>query len=55
MIDGKRKSGNAIISGKSQKKEFGTLSLSWACIIPYVFGVVHTFKKIWKERGLINI
>lgn len=79
VIDGKRKSGYAVIEGKTFKVlESGPLSPSWsaqACELyailralqylegeigtiytdsKYAFGVVHTFGKIWEERGLIN-
>ncbi len=79
VIEGKRKSGYAIINGKTFKViESGPLSPSWsaqACELyavlralqllegkigtiytdsKYAFGIVHTFGKIWEERGLIN-
>ncbi|RMC09720.1 hypothetical protein DUI87_13507 [Hirundo rustica rustica] len=79
VLEGKRKSGYAIIDGKTGKViESGPLSASWsaqACELyavlqalkglkgragtiytdsKYAFGVVHTFGKIWEERGLIN-
>ncbi|RMB91111.1 hypothetical protein DUI87_32511 [Hirundo rustica rustica] len=78
-VEGRRKSGYAIISGeKLEVKESGPLSPSWsaqACELyalfcallllkdregtiytesKYAFGVVQTFRKIWKERGLLN-
>lgn len=79
VIEGKRKSGYAIVDGKTyQVLESSSLSPSWsaqACGLyavlralkllkdregtiyidsKYAFGVVHTFGKIWEERGLIN-
>ncbi|RMC21526.1 hypothetical protein DUI87_02392 [Hirundo rustica rustica] len=79
VLEGKRKSGYAIIDGKTGGViESGPLSASWsaqACELyavlqalkglkgktgtiytdsKYAFGVVHTFGKIWEERGLIN-
>ena len=79
VMEGKRKSGYAIINGKtSGVLESGSLSPSWsaqACELyavlralkylkgkigtiytdsKYAFGVIHTFGKIWEERGLIN-
>ncbi|RMC19788.1 hypothetical protein DUI87_03352 [Hirundo rustica rustica] len=79
VIEGKRKSGYAIINGKTgEVVKSGPLSTSWsaqACELfavlqalrelkgkigtiftdsKYAFGVVHTFGKIWEERGLIN-
>lgn len=79
VVEGKRKSGFAVIDGKSFKIiESGPLSPNWsaqACELyavlralqilkgkvgtiftdsKYAFGVVHTFGKIWEERGLIN-
>uniref|UniRef100_A0A674GRY9 RNase H type-1 domain-containing protein n=1 Tax=Taeniopygia guttata TaxID=59729 RepID=A0A674GRY9_TAEGU len=79
VLEGKRRSGYAIIDGKTlQVKESGPLSPSWsaqACELhavlralrllegkagtiytdsKYAYGVVHTFGKIWEERGLIN-
>ncbi|RMB88636.1 hypothetical protein DUI87_34975 [Hirundo rustica rustica] len=79
VIEGKRKSGYAIINGKTREVvKSGPLSASWsaqACELyavlqalrelkgktgtiftdsKYAFGVVHTFGKIWEERGLIN-
>ncbi|KAF1600255.1 hypothetical protein FQV09_0004214, partial [Eudyptes chrysolophus] len=79
VVEGKRKSGYAIISGSTFSTiESGPLSPSWsaqACELfavlralrllkgrvgtiytdsKYAFGVVHTFGKIWEERGLIN-
>ncbi|XP_058713386.1 uncharacterized protein LOC131588511 [Poecile atricapillus] len=79
MVEGKRKSGYAIINGTTgQIIESGPLQASWsvqACELfallralkglkgkrgtiytdsKYAFGVVHTFGKIWEERGLIN-
>ena len=79
VVEGKRKSGYAIIDGKTFKViESGPLSPSWsaqACELyavlktlqllnekvgtiytdsRYAFGIVHTFGKIWEERGLIN-
>ena len=79
VIEGKRKSGYAIIGGTDlQVIESGALDKSWsaqACELyailraltllkgkegtiytdsKYGFGVVHTFGKLWEERGLIN-
>ncbi|RMC21074.1 hypothetical protein DUI87_01931 [Hirundo rustica rustica] len=79
VIEGKRKSGYAIIDGKTGKVvKSGPLGTSWsaqACELyavlqalkelkgkigtiftdsKYAFGVVHTFGKIWEERGLVN-
>ncbi|TRZ07519.1 hypothetical protein HGM15179_019598 [Zosterops borbonicus] len=79
VLEGKRKSGYAIVDGKSGKVvESGPLSASWsaqACELyavlralkrlkgkkgtiftdsKYAFEVVHTFGKIWEERGLIS-
>ncbi|RMC20715.1 hypothetical protein DUI87_01567 [Hirundo rustica rustica] len=79
VLEGKRRSGYAVIDGKTGKVvESGPLSASWsaqACELyavlqalkglkgkagtiytdsKYAFGVVHTFGKIWEERGLIN-
>lgn len=79
IVEGKRKSGYAIVNGKTfELIESGPLSPSWsaqACELyavlralrllkdksgtiytdsKYAFGVVHTFGKIWEERGLIN-
>ena len=79
VVEGKRKSGFAVIDGKSFNIiESGPLSPNWsaqACELyavlralqilkgkvgtiftdsKYAFGVVHTFGKIWEERGLIN-
>lgn len=79
VIEGKRKSGYALIDGKTFRViESGPLSPSWsaqACELyamlralkllkdrsgtiytdsKYVYGVIHTFGKIWEERGLIN-
>uniref|UniRef100_A0A8C0TXE7 Uncharacterized protein n=1 Tax=Cyanistes caeruleus TaxID=156563 RepID=A0A8C0TXE7_CYACU len=79
VVEGKRKSGYAIINGTTgQTIESGPLQASWsaqACELyallralqglkgkrgtiytdsRYAFGVVHTFGKIWEERGLIN-
>ncbi|RMC20059.1 hypothetical protein DUI87_00905 [Hirundo rustica rustica] len=79
IIEGKRKSGYAIIDGKTGEViKSGPLGTSWsaqACELyavlqalkglkgkigtiftdsKYAFGVVHTFGKIWEERGLVN-
>ncbi|RMC02649.1 hypothetical protein DUI87_20804 [Hirundo rustica rustica] len=79
VIEGKRKSGYAIIDGKTGEViKSGPLGTSWsaqACELyavlqalkglkgkigtiftdsKYAFGVVHTFGKIWEERGLVN-
>ncbi|TRZ12216.1 hypothetical protein HGM15179_014843 [Zosterops borbonicus] len=79
VVEGKRKSGYAVVDGKSgEVVESGPLEASWsaqACELyallralrrlkgkrgtvytdsRYAFGVVHTFGKIWEERGLIN-
>uniref|UniRef100_A0A8C0BLD6 ribonuclease H n=1 Tax=Buteo japonicus TaxID=224669 RepID=A0A8C0BLD6_9AVES len=79
IVEGKRKSGYAVINGRTYKVlESGPLSPGWsaqACELyailkalqrigtgrgtiytdsKYAFGVVHTFGKIWEERGLIN-
>ncbi|KAF1604622.1 hypothetical protein FQV09_0015491, partial [Eudyptes chrysolophus] len=79
VIDGKWKSGYALVDGKTGKVlESGPLNPGWsaqACELyavlralqrigtdsgtiyidsKYAFGVVHTFGKIWEERGLIN-
>ncbi|RMC09772.1 hypothetical protein DUI87_13559 [Hirundo rustica rustica] len=79
VIEGKRKSGYAIIDGKTGGViKSGPLGTSWsaqACELyavlqalkglkgkigtiftdsKYAFGVVHTFGKIWEERGLVN-
>ena len=79
VVNGKRKSGYAIIKGPNLKVlESGPLNHSWsaqACELyavlraleylrnkvgtiftdsKYAYGVVHTFGKIWEERGLIN-
>ncbi|RMC09747.1 hypothetical protein DUI87_13534 [Hirundo rustica rustica] len=79
VLEGKRRSGYAVIDGKTGKVvESGPLSASWsaqACELyavlqalkglkgkagtiytdsKYAFGVVHTFGKIWEEKGLIN-
>ncbi|RMB99706.1 hypothetical protein DUI87_23708 [Hirundo rustica rustica] len=79
VIEGKRKSGYAIINGKTGEViKSGPLGASWsaqACELyavlqalrelkgkvgtiftdaKYAFGVVHTFGKIWEERGLIS-
>ncbi|RMC17331.1 hypothetical protein DUI87_05912 [Hirundo rustica rustica] len=79
VIGGKRKSGYAIIDGKTGGViKSGPLGTSWsaqACELyavlqalkglkgkigtiftdsKYAFGVVHTFRKIWEERGLVN-
>ena len=78
VVEGKRKSGYAIINKHLESVESGPLSPSWsaqACELyalyralellkgksgtiytdsKYAYGVVHTFGKIWEERGLIN-
>ncbi len=79
VVEGKRKSGYALIDGKTgEVLESGPLSSGWsaqACELyavlralkrigtksgtiytesKYAFGLVHTFGKIWEERGLIN-
>jgi len=79
VVDGKRKSGYAIIDGNTlEVRESGPLDTTWsaqACELfavlralqilkgkvgsiftdsKYAYGVVHTFGKIWEERGLIN-
>lgn len=78
VVEGKRKSGYAIINKDLEPVESGPLSPSWsaqACELyalcralellkgksgtiytdsKYAYGVVHTFGKIWEERGLIN-
>ncbi|TRZ10539.1 hypothetical protein HGM15179_016566 [Zosterops borbonicus] len=79
VMEGKRKSGYAVVDGKSgEVVESGPLEAGWsaqACELyallralrrlkgkrgtiytdsRYAFGVVHTFGKIWEERGLIN-
>lgn len=79
VVEGKRKSGYAIVDGKTFNViESGPLSPSWsaqACELyavlkalqklkgkagtiytdsKYTYGVVHTFGKIWEERGLMN-
>lgn len=78
VMEGRRKSGYAIINKDLELVESGPLSPCWsaqACELcalcralelltgksgaiftdsKYAYGVVHTFGKIWKERGLIN-
>ena len=78
IVEGKRKSGYAIINKDLEIVESGPLSPAWsaqACELYALyralellkgksgtiftdskdaFGVVHTFGKIWEERGLIN-
>ncbi|RMC08975.1 hypothetical protein DUI87_13972 [Hirundo rustica rustica] len=79
VVEGKRKSGYAVFSGKTlEVLESGPLNPTWsaqACELyailqalkrlegksgtiytdsKYAYGVIHTFGKIWEERGLIN-
>nr|XP_013804209.1 PREDICTED: uncharacterized protein LOC106489571 [Apteryx mantelli mantelli]XP_013813132.1 PREDICTED: uncharacterized protein LOC106496919 [Apteryx mantelli mantelli]XP_013815167.1 PREDICTED: uncharacterized protein LOC106498470 [Apteryx mantelli mantelli] len=79
VVEGKRRSGYAIVDGKSLELiESGPLHKTWsaqACELyavfraleilkgkigtiytdsKYAYGVVHTFGKMWEERGLIN-
>ncbi|RMC13168.1 hypothetical protein DUI87_10701 [Hirundo rustica rustica] len=79
VVEGKRKSGYAVVSGKTlEVLESGPLNPTWsaqACELyailqalkrlegksgtiytdsKYAYGVIHTFGKIWEERGLIN-
>ncbi|XP_063280243.1 protein NYNRIN-like isoform X1 [Prinia subflava] len=79
VVDGKRKTGYAIVDGKTGKViESGPLGADWsaqACEVfavlqalkrlkgrtgtiftdsKYSYGIIHTFGKIWEERGLIS-